>query len=191
MEPHAGLTHRYLARLQEVLAELDQAQIGALAAILKTAYDRQKTILILGNGGSAATASHMACDLNRGACLSTAKKCRALALTDALPTILAIGNDVDYESIFVEQLKNFAAPGDVVVAISGSGNSPNVLRGVEYANSIGCTTVGLCGFGGGKLKPLVHCCCHVAVDDMQIVEDVHLIVTHILMRILADHTAGL
>jgi D-sedoheptulose 7-phosphate isomerase len=107
-----------------------------------------------------------------------------MALTDNLATILAIANDIDYESIFVEQLKNFARPGDVVIGISGSGNSPNVLRAVEYAKQLGCTTVGVCGFGGGKLKPLVDCSFHVKIDDMQIVEDVHMMLMHILMRLL-------
>jgi len=107
-----------------------------------------------------------------------------MALTDCLPWILSIANDVDYESIFVEQLKNFAMPGDVVVGISGSGNSPNVLRGIEYGRQLGCTTVGICGYDGGKLKPMVDCCFHAEIDDMQIAEDVHMILAHILMKVL-------
>ncbi len=97
---------------------------------------------------------------------------------------MAIANDISYESIFVEQLKNFARPGDVVVGISGSGNSPNVLAAVEYARQSGCTTIGVCGYDGGKLKAMSDCCFHVKVNDMQIVEDVHLMLGHILMRLL-------
>ena len=139
---------------------------------------------MLGNGGSAATASHLAGDLNKGACFHAEKKFKVMALTDCLPWILSIANDMDYESIFVEQLKNFATPGDVVVGISGSGNSPNVLRGIEYGKQLGCTTVGICGYDGGKLKPMVDCCFHAEIDDMQIAEDVHMILAHILMKVL-------
>ena len=95
-----------------------------------------------------------------------------------------MGNDIDFESVFVEQLKSYAQPGDVVIGISGSGNSPNMLRGIEYAKRLGCVTVGVCGFDGGKLKPLVDHCFHVRLNDMQIVEDLHMVLVHVLMRIL-------
>ncbi|MGW8256660.1 MAG: D-sedoheptulose-7-phosphate isomerase, partial [Thermoguttaceae bacterium] len=158
--------------------------IDSICRVLKKAYDEERTIFVMGNGGSAATASHMACDINKGACLHAKKKFRVMALTDNLPVIMAIANDISYDAIFVEQLKNFARGGDVVVGISGSGNSPNVLKAIEYARQLGCTTIGACGYDGGKLKPLVNHCFHVNVNDMQIVEDIHLMLGHILMRAL-------
>ncbi len=174
----------YLRELNAVLAAMDTAQIEALARLFRAAYDQGRTIFLMGNGGSASTASHWACDLNKGACFHLQRKFRVMALTDNLPTILALANDVDYECVFVEQLKNFSQPGDLVVGISASGNSANVLRAVEYANQQGCATAGLCGFDGGRLKRLVGCCVHVPSHDMQIVEDVHLVVGHLLMRML-------
>jgi D-sedoheptulose 7-phosphate isomerase len=174
----------YFNKLQDVLTKVDLGEIAAIAQVLRTAYEHEKTILVMGNGGSGATASHMVCDLNKGACFHVEKKFRLIALTDCTPMILALGNDVGFESIFVEQLKVYARPGDVVLGISGSGNSPNVLRAVEYARQLGCVTIGATGFGGGQLKPLVDHSFHVNVDDMQIVEDVHMILVHVLMRSL-------
>ena len=184
IEAYTTGIRNYLSRLQNVLTNVDVGQIAAIADVLRTAYEQEKTILVMGNGGSGATASHMVCDINKGACFHAEKKFRVISLTDCMPMILALGNDVDFESIFVEQLKVYARPGDVVLGISGSGNSPNVLRAVEYAKQLGCVTVGVCGFNGGKLKPLVNHCFHVNVDDMQIAEDVHIILVHILMQIL-------
>ncbi len=184
MKDHLTGIRRYLTRLCDVLANVDVDEIAAVADILRAAYLEQRTILVMGNGGSGATASHMACDMNKGASFHAEKKFRFISLTDCMPMILALGNDVAFESIFVEQLKCYAQPGDVVLGISCSGNSPNVVRAVEYARQLGCTTIGICGFEGGKLKALVDHCFHVRSDDMQIVEDVHLALTHILMRIL-------
>lgn len=191
MSHYVAAIEEYLGKLQQVIAGLDRAEIDALAHIVRRAYDEQRTIFTMGNGGSAATASHYACDLNKGACFKAEKKFRVHALTDSLATILALGNDVDYESIFVEQLKCFCRPGDVVIGISGSGNSPNVLRAIQYANQMECTTVGVCGYDGGKLKPIVSAAVHVRADDMQIVEDIHLIVGHILMRVLGTELGAM
>ena len=183
-ETYAAGIRRYFAQLQDVLTKVDVHEIAAIAEVLHTAYQQQKTILVMGNGGSGATASHMVCDMNKGACFHAEKKFRFISLADCTPTILALGNDIDFESIFVEQLKCYAQPGDVVMGISGSGNSPNVLRAIEYAKKLGCVTIGAVGFEGGKLKSLVDHCFHVKINDMQIVEDVHMILVHILMRIL-------
>ncbi len=184
MDKYAAGAREYLNKLQGVLAELDLGEIAAVAQVLRDAYDNQRTVFLMGNGGSGSTASHMVCDLNKGACFDAEKKFRVMALTDCTPLILALGNDVGYEYIFVEQLKNFARQGDVVLGISGSGNSPNVLRAFEYAKQIGCTTVAFCGYDGGKMKGMADCVFHVKIDDMQIAEDAHLILGHILMRIL-------
>lgn len=184
MQEYTAAIDEYLRNVKRVLDKLDVAEIDAVCGIFKKAYDQERTIFLMGNGGSASTASHMACDINKGACLRAKKKFRVMALTDNLPIIMAIANDIGYDSIFVEQLKNFARPGDVVVGISGSGNSPNVIKGIQYARELGCTTIGVCGYDGGKLKPLVDACFHVKINDMQIVEDLHLILGHILMRVL-------
>ncbi len=184
METYTAAIRDYLAKLQDAIAKVDPGEIAAVAEVLCTAYDGRKTVLVMGNGGSGATASHMVCDLNKGACFRSEKKFRLISLSDNVPMILAVGNDIDFESIFVEQLKSYAQPGDVVIGISGSGNSPNVLRAIEYAKRLGCVTVGVCGFDGGKLKPLVDHCFHVRLNDMQIVEDLHMVLVHVLMRIL-------
>jgi D-sedoheptulose 7-phosphate isomerase len=175
----------YLSQLQDVLTKVDVDEIAAIAEVLHTAYEQRKTIMVMGNGGSGSTASHMTSDMNKGACFHAEKKFRFLALTDCTPLMLSLGNDVNFESIFSEQLKNYAEPGDVVIGISGSGNSPNILRAMEFAKELGCVTIGVCGFKGGKLKAIADHSFHVKVDDMQIVEDVHMILVHILMKILS------
>jgi D-sedoheptulose 7-phosphate isomerase len=184
MSDYTAGIRRYLSDLQNVLTKVDVAEIDAIANVLHAAYQQQKTILVMGNGGSGSTASHMVCDINKGTCLQAEKKFHMISLADCIPMILALGNDVGFESIFVEQVKMYAKPGDVVIGISGSGNSPNVLRAIEYAKQLGCVTIGVCGYGGGKLKSLVDHCFHVKVDDMQLVEDVHMILVHVLMRML-------
>lgn len=183
-ETYAVGIRRYLTELQDVLTRVDVNEIVAIADVLNTAYEQGKTVLVLGNGGSAATASHMVCDMSKDACFHAEKKFRCISLTDSTPMILALGNDADFDSIFVEQLKIYAQPGDVVLGFSGSGNSPNVLRAIEYAKQLGCVTIGAVGFGGGKLKSLVDHCFHVNVNDMQLAQDVHMIMVHILTRIM-------
>lgn len=175
---------QYLEGATRAIEALPVDDIGRIATIFKAAYDEERTIFVMGNGGSASTASHLACDLNKGACFGARKKFRVMALTDNLPLILALANDVNYDAVFVEQLKCFARPGDVVVGISGSGNSPNVIKAIAYARDLGCTTVGVCGYDGGRLKRMVDCSFHVDINDMQVVEDLHLMLGHILMRVL-------
>ena len=184
LETYAAGVHNYFAQLQDTLTKVDVNEIAVIADILQKAYEQKKNIITMGNGGSGATASHMVCDMNKGACFHAEKKFRFISLADSLPMILALGNDVGFESIFVQQLKAYAEPGDVVLGISGSGNSPNVLRAIEYAKQRGCITIGVVGFGGGKLKELADHCFHVKVNDMQIVEDLHMIMVHVLMKIL-------
>ena len=176
---------RYLDELRQVFDALNLAEMDAIAQVFQRAYEDGRKIFVLGNGGSAATASHMACDLNKDACFHAAKKFRVMVPTESVATLTAIGNDASFDDIFVEQLKNFAESGDVVVGISGSGNSPNILKAVEYANQLGCITVGFCGYDGGKLKPLVQCCFHVRYDDMHVVQDIHMILVHVLSRLLS------
>jgi D-sedoheptulose 7-phosphate isomerase len=167
-----------------VLAAIETINLDRVAHvidILSRARDEGQRIFVCGNGGSASAASHFACDLVKGASFGRPKRFKIMALTDALPTLTAYSNDVSYECVFVEPLKNFAEPGDIVMAISGSGNSPNVLRAVEYGNSIGCQTIALTGRDGGKLGRLAALNVHVSSPHMGRIEDVHLVVLHMIV----------
>ena len=147
-------------------------------------------IFVCGNGGSASTASHFACDMVKGASYGRSKRFRILALTDSLPTLTAYSNDVSYDCVFAEQLQNLASAGDVVMAISGSGNSPNVIRAVEYANSIGCETIALTGRDGGKLGLLAKLQIRVAEPHMGRIEDGHMVVCHMMGYYFMEQNAG-
>ncbi len=184
MSIYANAINEYIVHMKDVLSGLDLNEIDTVANIIKEAYEQQRTIFVMGNGGSGATASHIATDLNKGACFHADKKFKVMALTDNVSTILALGNDVGYDNIFLEQMKNFVSPDDIVIGISASGNSANVIKAIDYADSLGCKTIGFSGYDGGQLKRMVECSFHVNVNDMQIVEDVHMMVGHILMQIL-------
>jgi D-sedoheptulose 7-phosphate isomerase len=147
---------------------------------LSEARNTGRTIFVCGNGGSASTASHFACDMVKGASYNRGSRFRIMALTDSLPTMTAYSNDVSYDCVFCEQLKNFAQPGDVVMGISGSGNSPNVLRAMEYANELGCRTIALTGRDGGKLGELAKLNIQVPIPHMGRIEDAHMIVCHMV-----------
>src|SRR5438477_8548523 len=150
----ASFPELYKADVLKAIETIELEKVSQAIDMLRQARDQGRRIFVCGNGGSASTASHFVCDMVKGASFNRHKRFRIMALTDSLPTITAYSNDVCYECVFVEQLKNFAEPGDVVMAISGSGNSPNVLRAMEYAQSIGCRTIALSGRDGGKLGPL-------------------------------------
>lgn len=168
----------YIERLRQALDTFPHEQLEAIVEVFLAALRNKRTIFVMGNGGSGATASHWVCDMNKGCSYGREHRFRMVCLNDNIPTILAYGNDVGYEDIFVEQLKNFLEEGDVVIAISGSGNSKNVVKAIEYAKSKGAITVGLVGYSGGKLLDLVQIPLHIQVEDMQIVEDVHMMVVH-------------
>ncbi|MEP6960907.1 MAG: SIS domain-containing protein [Acidobacteriota bacterium] len=176
----ASFADSYRASLLQTLAKIESAKVAQAVAWLREARDQGRNIFVCGNGGSAATASHFACDIVKGASYLQGKRFKIMALTDSLPTLTAYSNDVSYSCVFVEQLKNFAQPGDVVMAISGSGNSPNVVQAIEYANSIGCRTIGLSGRNGGALGPLSQLNIHVAEPHMGRIEDAHMIVCHMI-----------
>jgi D-sedoheptulose 7-phosphate isomerase len=154
--------------------------------ILFRAYLEDRMVFTFGNGGSAALASHLATDLGKGthfpgpAALASARRLRILSLTDNVPMLTAWGNDTAYEDVFARQMENFIHKDDVAFGISGSGNSPNVLRALELARKVGATTVGLVGFGGGKMKELLDCPLVVASHQMQQVEDAHVILSHMI-----------
>jgi len=170
----------YKADLIHTIGVIDNAQVQTAIDWFKAARENKKHIFVCGNGGSASTASHFACDIVKGASFQREERFRIMALTDSLPTITAYSNDVGYECVFAEQLQNFAQPGDILMAISGSGNSPNVLRAVEYGNSIGCKTIALTGRDGGKLGPLAQLNIQVPVPHMGRIEDAHMIVCHMI-----------
>jgi D-sedoheptulose 7-phosphate isomerase len=152
--------------------------------VLVEAYETGSMIYLFGNGGSASLASHFACDLGKGTANGTGKRFRVLALTDNVPLMTAWANDSRYEDIFAEQLVNLVRPKDVAFAISGSGNSPNVLRALRVAREAGAITVGLGGFHGGKMKELCDVSMIVPSDNMQIIEDLHMSTAHALFTVV-------
>jgi D-sedoheptulose 7-phosphate isomerase len=168
----------YLELLSNTVDKLPFDSIETVANVLLRAYERERTIYLFGNGGSAALASHFACDLGKGTVNGCGRRFRVVALTDNVPLITAWANDSHYENIFAEQLANLVRSNDVAFAISGSGNSPNVLRGLELARETGAVTVGLTGFQGGKMKELCDTCVIVPSNNMQIIEDLHLGIAH-------------
>ena len=170
----------YKQQLIETIGKIDDSKVNEAAAWLIQARDEGRHIFVCGNGGSASTASHFACDIVKGASYQRDKRFRIMALTDSLPTLTAYSNDVSYDCVFTEQLKNFAEAGDVVMAISGSGNSPNVLSAIEFANGAGCKTIALTGRDGGKLGSLAQLNIQVPVQHMGRIEDAHLIICHML-----------
>ena len=171
----------YLAELDSTLRALPQGQVADLIDAIRDVRDRDAQIFVVGNGGSAATASHFAVDLGKGASLGAERRFRVLSLTDNVPWITALGNDLSYADVFVEQLKNYARPGDLLLAFSGSGNSENVLRAVRYANSIGCRTIGLAGYAGGRLREEAQECLVVSADHMGRIEDGHFVIQHLVV----------
>src|SRR5215831_218838 len=176
----------YKSDLVQAIEAVELEKVNEAISVLKQARDQNRHVFVCGNGGSAATASHFACDMVKGASFGRASRFRIMALTDCLPTITAYSNDVSYDCVFAEQLKNFAQPGDVVMAISGSGNSPNVLRAMEYANSMGCRTIALTGRDGGKLAPLAEVNIQAKIPHMGRIEDVHMIVAHMIAYYFMD-----
>jgi len=170
----------YRADLIASLNTLDIGGIEKAAAIMSAARANGKTIYLSGNGGSAASASHFVCDMVKGASYGRNTRFRIISLNENIGTLTAYSNDVGYDAIFTEQLKNFAQPGDVFMAISGSGNSPNVVNAMKYANQIGCKTIGLSGRDGGKLAELAQLNIHVPNQHMGRIEDIHMMTCHMI-----------
>ena len=178
--------NNYFGRLKNTLDNMDRDEIETFIQLLNTAREQGNNIFIMGNGGSAATASHFVCDFNKGASYmhDDKKRFKFICLNDNVATMMAYSNDVSYEDIFVEPMKNFFNKGDVVIGISGSGNSKNVVKAIEYANQNGGTTVGLTGYSGGRLKQICKYSINANIDDMQISEDIHMILCHLIMQII-------
>jgi len=180
---------KYLDEVAKTLEKMEKDipyKAEEIVGTLLKARDRGKRIYICGNGGSASTASHMASDLNKGASRKDAPRFRAVALTDNIPAMLAWANDASYDDIFVEQLRNHLDKDDVVIGISGSGNSANVLKAIHLANDEGAVTIGLTGFDGGKLAQLAKIVYVVPNNVMQQIEDIHLLIEHMISVILRD-----
>ena len=187
--PIDAYTRRYVEETYAALSDPYLAQgIARLVPLLLKARDEGRTIFFFGNGGSATTASHFVVDIGKGTIRGGGKQFRCVALVDSVSTLTAWANDAEYARVFSEQLVNLAVRGDVAVAISGSGNSPNVLRGVEKARALGLATVGLTGMGGGKLQGLVDIPIVVPSNSMQHIEDAHLLLCHLLTCYFRDET---
>ena len=181
----------HLEALRALLARISQASVEALYLAIWHAYQRDAQIFIVGNGGSAATATHFACDLGKNTRAPDRRRARVLALCDNVSALTAWANDDGYASVFAEQLAGFVNPHDLLVAISGSGNSPNVLSAVDYTHVRGAHTIALTGFDGGRLAPAVEHALVVPSDSMELIEDVHLAVCHTLTAALRVDIAAL
>lgn len=183
----------YFEMEQKTWELLDKAAIQVVLDALMETYQTGGTIYIFGNGGSASTATHMANDFNKGISEFVDQKFNVYCLNDNIATMLSIANDIDYEEIYRFQLQGKLHPQDLVIGISGSGNSGNVINAIAYAKEQGVKTVGFCGFDGGKLKSLADCSFYVPLNNMKVVEDLHLMMVHLLMyaveRILGIETA--
>jgi len=191
MKPKEIITN-YFKNLKKTIDIINQNDIEKVYFLLLDAYKKEKNIFIMGNGGSASTSSHFACDINKGVSYGVNKRFKVISLADSITTISAYANDVCYEDIFLEQLKNLLQDGDIIIGISGSGNSKNVLRAIEYANLKKCPTIGITGYDGGDLMKIAKNNINVPINNMQITEDIHMILVHILMNLLisgiSDHS---
>ena len=176
----------YLQQTQRALADVPRDQIQSTISCLYDAWADRRQVFVLGNGGSASTASHIANDLSKATIVPGMPRMKCIALTDNVALMTAWANDASYECIFREQLENLLESGDTVLAISASGNSPNVLRAMEFAREQGAVTIGWTGRSGGLLKDIVDHCVHAPTDDVGMIESVHLVIDHLVTRVLAE-----
>lgn len=182
MTLYTGTAKAYLSKLTTLLESIDRDQIDNAVEVIAEAWQAGRQIITLGNGGSSMTALHFINDWNKSIFMASGKPFRGRSLVDNMGLVMSYGNDISFQDIFIEQLKNVLQAGDLVIAISGSGNSENVIRAVRYANENGGVSLGLCGYGGGKLKELAQHVLWVNVNDMQLSEDMHAIFGHIVMQ---------
>lgn len=174
----------YFQHVTKTLESLDREHLGSFVGMLLQTYHNDANIFIFGNGGSGANASHICGDFVKGVSYGLDKRFKVICLNDNNSAMMAIANDISYEDIFVEQLKNFVKKGDLVIGISGSGNSMNVVKALEYAKGSGAATVAFCGFNGGRIKKVADLSIHAQIDNMEVVEDVHLIIGHCVKNII-------
>lgn len=175
----------YYASLVDTIQKLDVDELNDVMNVILAHYKKGSNIYVFGNGGSSATASHMMVDFNKGACLNAEEKFNFHCLNDNIPTLMAIANDLSFDDVFSYQLQNRLTKNDLVIAISGSGNSKNIIKAVEYAKSVSCQVIGITGYDGGKLLVLADYHMHAPINNMQIVEDVHMSFDHMMMHIFA------
>jgi len=191
MIDYRGEITAYIEHEINTIRSLDVEAINEALNVLMETYENGNTVFVFGNGGSSATASHFQNDFNKGVSEHTEKKFNFLCLNDNMATLMAVANDIGFEEVFRFQLQGHIKPGDVIMAISGSGNSKNVINAVEYAKEQGCKIIGLTGFGGGKLKQLSDISLHAPVNSMQITEDIHMIFDHLMMSVFYKTLAGI
>ncbi|MCC5870752.1 MAG: SIS domain-containing protein [Gammaproteobacteria bacterium] len=187
MNPYSGTADAYLGRLARVIESLNRDEVDNAINVISEAWTAGRQIITLGNGGSSLTALHFINDWNKSIFMATGKPFRGRSLVDNIGVVMAYGNDNSFEDIFIEQLKNLLQPEDLVLAISGSGNSENVIRAIDYANEQGGVTLGLCGYRGGRLRQKARHVVWADVDDMQLSEDVHFFFGHIVMQRLCGY----
>lgn len=176
----------YFEKEKKVIGLISKKDLNTVMNVLCQARDTGHQIFIMGNGGSAATASHYVCDFNKGISFGKETKFKFICLNDNIPSLMAYGNDLSYADIFVYALQTYFNEGDVVIGISGSGNSENVVRALKWADENGGITIGLTGYSGGKVKQLCKYNVHIPIDDMQITEDLHMMLDHCMMKILSQ-----
>jgi D-sedoheptulose 7-phosphate isomerase len=181
---------QYIDLVKSTLDALDPKALDALVEAFHTTYEKGGNIYSMGNGGSGASASHAAGDFLKGASYGLDKRFKMICLNDNLPSMMAIANDIGWESIFVEPLKNFLSEDDLVIGISGSGNSKNVVNALEYANANGATTVAMSGFNGGKISQIASINVHAPVMDMEVTEDVHMVIFNIVKKQMMARLMG-
>lgn len=180
----------YRRLLIETLEALDLQSVAAMEDAFAQAHQSGNRIFTMGNGGSGASASHAAGDFIKGASYGLDQRFKMICLNDNLPSMMAIANDIGWDDIFIEPLKNYVEPGDVVIGISGSGNSSNVLKAIAHAQSVGAVTIGMTGFSGGKLKSMVDISIHSPADDMEVAEDVHMAVFNMVKKGMMSRLMG-
>jgi len=184
----SGVLGEHIEAVREVLSKIPVADVESVVDVIRAAHGRGAHVYILGNGGSASTATHFACDLSKATIVEGRSRLRVTSLTDNIALLTAWANDTSYENVFAEQIRSLVNRLDVVIAISASGNSPNVLKGIDAAHELGAITVGLVGCTGGELRYRVDVCVHVQDHDYGVVEDCHLVLEH---AITASIRAGL
>lgn len=174
----------YFEQMNKTLKSIHKKSItDVIEAIIET-YNNNGIIFTFGNGGSGATASHFAGDLVKGASMGLTKKFKAICLNDNSPALLAFANDSSYDHVFAGQLESFLTPNDLVIAFSGSGNSPNIINALRYAHMVPAKTIAFCGFDGGKAQAIASISVHAPINDMEIAEDIHLALTHCIKQII-------
>jgi len=175
---------KYFQQVVKTIEAIDKESMEHFTTLLLDAREKGRTIFVFGNGGSGATASHFCGDFLKGASYGFDKRFKIMCLNDNIPALLAIANDISYEDIFVEQLKNFVKKDDLVIGISGSGNSRNIIKAFEHASFIGAKTVAFCGFNGGQAKEIADLALWADINDMEMSEDIHMIFTHCIKRVV-------